>query len=155
MTTTLAETDRPRLVPPRPDPAPENLSAFRLVAAFRSNGLRAWPRRAYEADVLERRFFGRRSLLVNAPDGIRHVLIDNRENYGRTPATVRILRPLLGRGLFLSEGPAWRHQRRTLSPAFTPRAVEALVPHVLSATRETIAELRRRTDRPVDLLTAV
>ena len=154
MTTTLAETDRPRLVPPYPEPPSEDLSGFQLVAAFRSNGLCAWPRRAYESDVLERRFFGRTSLLLNAPDAIRRVLVDNHENYGRTPATVRILRPLLGRGLFLSDGPAWRHQRRTLSPAFTPRAVETLVPHILSATHETVTELEGARG-PVDLLTAV
>src|SRR5919206_2547468 len=156
MTITLAgAAERPRLVPPRPEPASETLSGFRLVAAFRANGLRAWPRQAYESDVLERRFFGRMSLVLNAPDGIRRVLMDNHENYGRTPATIRILRPLLGRGLFLSTGPVWRHERRTLSPAFTPRAVEALVPHILSATREAIAEFEVRRDRPVDLLTAV
>ena len=34
-----------------------------------------------------------------------------------------LLRPMLGEGLLIAEGRAWKHQRRTLAPAFTPRAV--------------------------------
>jgi cytochrome P450 len=52
-----------------------------------------------------------------------------------------MLKPLLGEGLFISEGSAWRHQRRTLAPAFTPRSVELLVPHIRSATDEMLTDL--------------
>ena len=70
------------------------------------------------------------SFLVNHPDGIRRVLVDNHANYGRTPATIRILRPILGDGLFLAEGNAWKHQRRTMAPAFAPRSLDvAAAPH--------------------------
>src|SRR5438105_4575305 len=112
----------PLLIPPTPEPAARELSGLRLIAAFRSNALRSWSRRAYEESVVERHFFGRSSLLLNDPAAIRHVLVDNHLNYGRTPAGIRILSPVLGNGLFLSEGEAWRHQRRTLAPAFTPKA---------------------------------
>ena len=46
--------------------------------------------------MLERRFLGRTSLLLNVPDAIRQVLIDDHARFQRTRATVRILRPLLG-----------------------------------------------------------
>jgi cytochrome P450 len=144
-----------RITPPAPEPAAETLSASELAAAFRTNALRAWSHHAFEADVVERRFFGRHSVLLNAPDAIRRVLVDNHANYGRTPATIRILRPVAGEGLFLSRGEAWRHQRRTVAPALTPKAVDVLVPHVLSAAREAIVELDARRDRPVDLLNAM
>jgi unspecific monooxygenase len=126
-----------------------------LVAAFRTNSLRAWSRHAYEAQLVERRFFGRRSILVNAPEGIRRVLVDNHANYRRTPASVRILRPVMGDGLFISDGDAWRHQRRTLAPAFTPRAVRLLIPHVTACVAETLGEIDARGDRPLDLLAAM
>jgi unspecific monooxygenase len=57
--------------------------------------------------------------------------------------------------LLISEGRAWKHQRRTLSPAFTPRAVATLVPHMLTATDETIAKLRAASGAPVDLREAM
>ena len=93
----------PHKVPPYPEPPPEDLSAFQLVTAMRTDGLSGWPRRAYEEMVVQRRFFHRNSFILNEPDAIRHVLVDHDENYSRTAATIRVLRPLLGEGLFLSE----------------------------------------------------
>ena len=56
-----------------------------------------------------------------------------------------------GKGLFTSEGPAWRHQRRTLAPAFTPRSVELLIPHIRSATTEMIGSLAAAEKERVNL----
>ena len=138
-------------IPPHPDPAPEDLSPRQLATLMRTNNLRVWSQRAYEEEVVVRRFFGRSSVLFNAPEAIRHVLVDHPEAYGRTRATLRILKPLLGEGLFTSEGPVWRHQRRTLAPAFTPRSVELLVPHIRSATHEMVTRLAAGEQQQVDL----
>ena len=54
-------------------------------------------------------------------------------------------------GLLIAEGRAWKHQRRTLAPAFTPRAVSTLVPHMVAVTDETIAKLATASAGPVDL----
>ncbi len=101
--------------------------------------------------MVVRRVFGRSSVIFNAPEAIRHVLVDHPETYGRSRATLRMLKPLLGDGLFISEGAAWRHQRRTLAPAFTPRSVELLVPHIRSATTEMIGSLAATERERVDL----
>jgi unspecific monooxygenase len=58
---------------------------------------------------------------------------------------------MLGEGLLIAEGRAWKHQRRTLAPAFTPRAVASLVPHMIAVTDETIAKLNGASGGPVDL----
>jgi unspecific monooxygenase len=105
--------------------------------------------------VVKGRFFGRSSFILNTPDAIRHVLVDNYENYTRTPVGLRVLRPMLGEGLLIAEGRAWKHQRRTLAPAFTPRAVSTLVPHMIAATDETIAKLDASSHAPVDLREAM
>ncbi|HEX2725053.1 MAG TPA: cytochrome P450, partial [Beijerinckiaceae bacterium] len=140
-----------RLVPPFPPAAPADLSGFALARVMRVNGLRVWPERAYQDDVLERRFFGRSTFLINSADAIRRVLIDNHDNYGRTRATIRVLKPLLGDGLFISEGQAWKQQRRTLAPAFTPKASDAFAGHMVAAAEHRIAELSGSTGDPVDL----
>jgi len=121
------------------------------IIAIRENVLGNWGQRAYEEDIVQGRFFGRNSFILNTPDAIRHVLVDNYENYSRTPAGLRVLRPILGQGLLIAEGRAWKHQRRTLAPAFTPRAVMPLVPHMVAATDDTIAKLRAASHAPVDL----
>jgi cytochrome P450 len=120
---------------------------------MRTNGITVWPRSAYEEEITTRRFLGRRSFVFNAPEAIRHVLVDNQDSYARTNATIRILRPLLGNGLFLSEGRDWRLQRRTVAPAFTPKAVNLLVPHMHSAVQQIVTELHTRNESLVDLFT--
>jgi cytochrome P450 len=96
---------------------------WRVILQLRRNALGTWGEPAYELDLLSGPFLGRKSLMVNAPEGIRRVLVDNHANYGRTPATLRILHPMIGDGLFLAEGEAWRHQRRLVAPAFAPRSL--------------------------------
>ena len=142
---------RPPLVPPSPPRAPASMTAIGRMMAMRDSAIGSWGQRAYEEDIIRGRFFGRSSFILNTPDAIRHVLVDNYENYVRTPAAIRVLRPVLGEGLLIAEGRAWKHQRRTLAPAFTPRAVMPLVPHMVAVTDETIAKLRGKCGEPVDL----
>jgi cytochrome P450 len=142
---------RQPLVPPRPPLAPDNMTAIGRMKAMRQSAIATWGQRAYEDEIIQGRFFGRSSFILNTPGAIRHVLVDNYENYTRTPAGIRVLRPVLGQGLLIAEGKAWKHQRRTLAPAFTPRAVSTLVPHMIAVTDETIARLSNTVGQPVDL----
>jgi cytochrome P450 len=142
---------RRRLVPPSPPRAPESMTTLQRLAAMRDSAIGTWSQRAYEDDVVRGRFLLNSSFILNTPDAIRHVLVDNYENYSRTPAGFRVLRPMLGEGLLIAEGRTWKHQRRTLAPAFTPRAVGTLVPHMVAVTDDTIASLQRISNGPVDL----
>src|SRR5215475_3345057 len=146
----LPVTHKP-LVPPQPPRAPETMGALQRMRVMSKSPIETWGQRAYEEDVLQGRFFGRSSFILNTPDAIKHVLVDNYENYTRTPAGFRVLRPMLGQGLLIAEGRAWKHQRRTLAPAFTPRAVSMLVPHMIAVMDETIAALKQQGSAPVDL----
>ncbi|HET6838732.1 MAG TPA: cytochrome P450 [Bradyrhizobium sp.] len=143
------------LVPPSPPRAPEDMGAWARIAAMRVSAIGAWGQRAYEEDIIRGRFFGRSSFILNTPEAIRHVLVDNYENYERTPASIRVLRPMLGEGLLTAVGRAWKHQRRTLAPAFTPRAVMPLIPHMIAVTDETIAKLAAMNGESVDLREAM
>src|ERR1700690_2592114 len=146
---------RQPLVPPSPPRASETMTALGRMAAMRESPISTWGQRAYEEDIIQGRFFRRNSFILNTPDAIRHVLVDNYENYTRTPAGIRVLRPMLGEGLLIAEGRAWKHQRRTLAPAFTPRAVDGLIPHMIAVTDETIAKLQAVSGAPVDLREAM
>ena len=148
----MAERRAAPLVPPAPRPAEGDLPLHRLFAAFQRDMLPTWPARAYEDDVLVSSSLGRRWILLNAPAAIHRVLVDNPEGYGRTPATIRILRPFTGQGLLLSQGQTWKHQRRTLAPAFAPRALDFLPRIVMAASDEAMAALGENDGGPVDLL---
>ncbi len=146
-----------RYRPPTP-PIPGADPGLRgFLRAARTNALGLWPAAAYEQDAHVTRFLGRTTLLLNAPDAIHRVLVANPGNYRRSPASIRILRPLTGAGLLLAEGEAWRLQRRTIAPALGPRMLPLLARHVVAAVEDTVASLlaQAEVERPVDLLAAM
>ena len=141
----------PLLIPPRPVPPKQRLSPLKLAMTLGRNVLAAWGEDSYRKDIVSVPFFGVTSFTLNDPDAIRHVFVDNHDAYARTPITRRMLRPILGRGLFLAEGEDWRHQRRALAPAFTPRAIDPLRPLMTRIAQERLDQLGRRAGRPLDL----
>ena len=127
-----------------------------FARSMRDNAIGIFPPQAFDEEVVLRKVFGRRQIIMNRPAGIQHILVDNPGNYRRTAAGIRrILRPLLGKGLLLSTGEDWRHQRRTLAPAFAPRTVPILARHVAKAAGSVVAGLRESCADPVDLLAAM
>jgi cytochrome P450 len=148
-------TEPRRLVPPRPAVPNSVPPWYWPVDVLRMDPLCVWPEQAYEDDTYVRNFLGLKRRLLNSPTAIRHVLIDNIGNYRRAPGSARILRTLAGNGLLLAEGDEWKHQRRTIAPALTPRSVPVLARHAVTAAEETVAELRAAGDAPVDLLAAM
>ena len=142
-------------IPPRPVMPAQELSFLQFLRAIRTNALGMWTEAAYQEDVLVRRLLGRSTMLINAPDAIHHVLVENAANYRRSPASIRILRPLMGNGLLLSAGDDWRLQRRTIAPALAPRTLPLLARHIVACADEAIALLAVQTSEPLNLLAAM
>src|ERR1700746_46580 len=140
------------MFPPTARAPEEGASARGIARALGENALLAFPPEAFEEEVVVRSFFGRHQVILSRPASIHHILVDNPANYHRTAATIRMLRPLLGKGLLLSEGEDWRHQRQTVAPAFTPRTLPLLARHIAQATGALIDEFAGRGERPIDLL---
>ena len=139
-------------VPPHPPRMERGLTTLETVAALRRNVLEMWPQAAYETELLAGRLLGRSHVLINSPDLIQRILVDNFENYHRPAATRRILGPIIGDGLLLSEGLLWREQRSIVAPALANRLVPVLARHVASATSDALVDLGASADRPVNIL---
>lgn len=145
-------SDAALFAPPGIDIPAQDLGWREFLRAARGNALRIWPRAAYEQLVLEQRFLGRPRLLLNDPTAIHRVLVERADSYRRTAASIRLLRPIVGDGLLLSEGDAWRHQRRSLAPAFRPRTIGLLARPIAAVVAETVRTLRGVANQPVALL---
>ena len=65
-----------------------------------------------------------RIFLVFHPDAIEELLVARNRDFIKSPG-VRLLRPVLGDGLLLSEGDTWLRQRRLVQPAFHRQRVAA------------------------------
>jgi len=129
------------IIPPAPRVHANDLPALRHLLTAQRNSIEIFPDYAFEVLFARRRLLGIDAVLVNDPAGVRHVLAANAANYVRPTFMPRVLRPLLGEGLFLAEGSEWRQQRRMLSPVFTPHNVGSLLPHFHAAADDLVRGL--------------
>lgn len=116
----------PLLVVPPLSPGHMNLLEF--LRTLRENSLATYSAEVYEREIITRRLLWRRNFVVNEPDAIKRILLDNAANYRKSTLARRLLEPGLGRGLLTSEGETWRRHRRIMAPSFDPRSVVAYAP---------------------------
>jgi len=147
-------TDVPPLAMPRP-PA-DHLSLRQSLRAMRENALSAHGPENFAADIITQRVLWRRMFIINEPNAIRHVVLDNAANYTKSEIGRRLLEPGLGRGLLTSEGETWRRHRRIMAPAFDPRSVAGYAPIMTGVTEELLAKWDALPKpREVDVATAM
>jgi cytochrome P450 len=129
------------VIPPAPAVHAKDLPRVKLLLGSIRNSLTIWPDHAFDMAFNRNTLFGVESVLVNDPVGVRTMMTTNAANYVRPAMMPRILRPLVGRGVFLAEGGEWRRQRRLMSPSFTPNHVNILLPHFIAAANDLVGEL--------------
>lgn len=133
---------RPR--PPAPVPRAQPWSRLGLVLALSRNPLTIWTVRHFEEPVVQGKGPLGFATAVNAPAGVRRVLVENAANYRKDALQRRVLAPGLGEGLLTAEGESWRVARRTLAPLFTPRQVATLAEPMRDVIHRRIERLARR-----------
>ncbi|MCX4194971.1 cytochrome P450 [Methylobacterium organophilum] len=144
-----------RFEPPAPPLAPDRVTGLGVLMRLRRNAFSAFPARCFTAPTIKYRVGITDLILANTPDAMRHVLADQPDRFRRVQATRRVLGPILGRGLAAAEGEAWRRQRRTLAPAFTPRTLPVLSQHIAACAEATCAQIEASKDSPINLLSAM
>jgi cytochrome P450 len=124
---------RDRRRPPAPQPPRGKLGWFALYRGLRTNPITTWGAELYEQPILADRGIMGPLVIINRPDAIRRVFLDNAANYPKDALQLEKLAPALGRGLLTSDRDEWRFQRRTVAPLFQPSAVAAYVPVMADA----------------------
>lgn len=107
-----------------PIPSLPGLPLFGNVFALRDERLKLLQRISQQFGDIGAFHFGPRIVpMLNSPDFIRQVLVEKGSLFEKT-ATVRALgTPVLGNGIFLSEGEEHQRQRKILAPLFHHRRV--------------------------------
>jgi len=70
--------------------------------------------------------FGRQTIWTDDPQVVKAVLSDQFPEFELGRARIRAYAPILGRGIFMSDGKEWSHLRSTLRPVFTKSNVADL-----------------------------
>jgi cytochrome P450 len=110
-----------RFEPPAPVPRTVPPSRLEIIRTVLRNPLELWGEPSYTLPWIETLFFGRTTLIVNDPELIRHVLVENSTNYPMDEIRQLVLRPILRDGLLTAEGDVWKRSRKAMAPVFTPR----------------------------------
>ncbi len=108
----------------------------RTLNRARDNMIAAWPNSYFRREFVHERYLGRSLFLVNDPAGVHWVMVINAKNYRKSPANTQTLKPLLGNGLFVSEGELWTRQRRTMNPALHIQRLEGYARTVVATAGE-------------------
>ena len=130
-----------RLVPPHVAPPRRAPIGPAFVAKFVRNPLQVIPQAVYERDFVP--YVGGRAGLawITAPAFVKTVLLDEREKFHKL-AQIRVLGPLLGKGILTSEGADWKWQRQTAAPLFRQQELANFVPNFVRAAEDVAARWR-------------
>ncbi len=137
-----------------PEPPDKPLGLVRFLRTVRDNRIAVFGANAFNSDLVEARFLFQRFVILNHPDYIKHVLVDNHTNYLKGRLTQKILSPLLGNGLLTSEGDYWRRQRRIVAPAFHHKRIARLSGVIGECGLATVERWRRvaQSGEAIDIL---
>jgi cytochrome P450 len=123
---------------------------FELLRRVREDQLSVLTPAVFARRLIRFRLLRVQYFVVNWPDYIEHVLLTNAQNYVKGRFAEALLGPIVGEGLLISEGEAWRRRRRIEAPAFHHRSIAGLVDEMAHCTRSMLARWDRRTE-PFDV----
>jgi cytochrome P450 len=123
-------------VPPVPPRIVGRLPPLELLRRFRRNMLEVWHERHFE-EFFETRLLARRVFVCNSPETVHAAFVARNDALERkTPQQRHALEPLIGDGLFISDGMAWRARRRVVAGATHVSRLAELAPAMTAAVEE-------------------
>lgn len=135
----LPEAYRDLNEPPPVAVAPPDtwLKDWSAILKLRKNLLVLWPKRAYEGKTFTAQLFKQHYFICNSPDSVRRVFLDEHDNYDqKSPQMRHSLEPLLGDGLFVSDGAVWKERRAYCAPAFESELLPDFAAIMVDSARE-------------------
>jgi cytochrome P450 len=140
-----------RLRAPAPVPRPSPLGPLALLRVLIDNPLEAWTEAHFNEPIVMGGLPFMRVAVVSDPAAIRHVLLDNSDNYRKDWLQRRILSAGLSDGLLTADHWRWRAQRRMLAPLFTPKTVRSFSAAMVASAQALVERLDRHRGQVLDL----
>ena len=128
-------------IPPYPKRHEKRLGPIDTLIHARRDLLSIWPEAAFNKQFMSIKILNRSIFVVNHPNIIRHVFITNHANYEKKSILMRkALEPLLGDGLFISDGATWAKHRELETPLFSTEQVAKYSQVMIDTTEERVKQ---------------
>jgi cytochrome P450 len=128
-------------VPPYPPRPEQPLPVLELLRRSRRNLLTMFDDNAFGQQLMSMKILSRQVFICNSPDTVRHAFVAENEAFERkSPQMRHALKPLLGDGLFISDGETWRARRRIVAPAVHGTRMPEFAPLMVEAALEASAQ---------------
>ena len=112
----------------RPVPPKGRLSFPALLARMTRNPIASWGEDFYEQPIVPYRAFCRTTVFVMDPELIQRIMLDDVDNFTKSPIYDHVLGAGCGEGLLVAEGEQWRWQRRLAVPIFRAEEFASYLP---------------------------
>ncbi|MEO1469127.1 MAG: cytochrome P450 [Pseudomonadota bacterium] len=130
--------------PPAPPPVSPTMALWRAISTLERDLITLLPGDSYHGPLDGPLGYSRRSIfLLNDPETVQRVLGPDRPKFPKNELMVGALAPVVGDGLFISEGMSWERQRRMIDPAFAHMRVSRAFHHMAEATDDALVRLDR------------
>ncbi len=140
-------------VPPYPPRPAKVYPPLKLLRTARENLLAIWPDTTFSKEFFGHVLLRRALFICNSPDTVRQVFVDDALNFERkSPQQRHALKPLIGDGLFVSDGAVWRERRRAVAPLTHVSRLAELTPPMTEAAAERLAMWRTKDGQEIDAL---
>lgn len=124
-------------VPPFPPRHAGRLPLPELLRRARRNLIEVWAEDQFAQEVISTRVLAQPIVVCNSPATVQAAFIDEAAALERkSPQMRHALEPLLGDGLFISDGPVWRERRRAVAPVTHASRLAELAPAMSKAAAE-------------------
>lgn len=140
-------------IPPFPPRPKQDLPPLTLLRTARENLVAIWPEECFSLPFFGHKLLRRQIFVCNSPETVRQAFIDDPDNMDRkSPQQRHALKPLIGDGLFVSDGALWRERRKMVAPLTHISRLPALGPIITAAAADRLALWRARAGQQVDVL---
>lgn len=139
-------------LPPYPMRPARPLPFNKLVAASRGNFLGIFDENCFKVTFIATRLLNRRVFVCNSPDTVAQVFVALHDSFERkSPQMRHALLPLIGDGLFISDGETWRRRRRIIASIVHASRLPLFAPTMIEAASETAERWLGMAPRPAPI----
>ena len=106
-------------IPPYPPRHTEKPSAIKAILQARQDLLSIWTEDSFRFEFMSQQILKQKIFIANDPRIVKDVFVTKHHIYQKkSPQMQRALEPLLGDGLFISDGDTWTSHRHIQTPLF-------------------------------------